>query len=51
MCTSIIFSPNDHYFGRNFDYEMSFGQQVVVTPEIMNLSFVKCQLLLHTMLW
>lgn len=28
MCTSIIFSPNDHYFGRNFDYEMSFGQHL-----------------------
>lgn len=32
MCTSIIFSPQDHYFGRNLDLEITFGQQVVVTP-------------------
>lgn len=41
MCTSIIFSPNDHYFGRNFDYEMSFGQQVVVTPRNYEFKFRK----------
>ena len=32
MCTSIIFSPRDHYFGRNLDLEVTFGQQVVITP-------------------
>lgn len=32
MCTAIIFSPKDHYFGRNLDLEISFGQQVVITP-------------------
>lgn len=41
MCTSIIFSPKDHYFGRNFDYEISFGQQVTITPRNYNLKFRK----------
>lgn len=41
MCTSIIFSPNDHYFGRNLDYEISFGQQVVITPRNYSFEFRK----------
>ncbi|GAA3636615.1 choloylglycine hydrolase [Lactobacillus hamsteri] len=41
MCTSIIFSPKDHYFGRNLDLEVSFGQQVVVTPRNYNFKFRK----------
>lgn len=32
MCTSIIYSSNNHYFGRNLDLEVTFGQQVVVMP-------------------
>lgn len=32
MCSSIIFSPKDHYFGRNLDLEITFGQQVIITP-------------------
>ncbi|EEJ72255.1 choloylglycine hydrolase [Lactobacillus ultunensis] len=41
MCTSIIFSPKDHYFGRNLDLEVSFGQQVIVTPRNYNFKFRK----------
>lgn len=41
MCTSIIFSPNNHYFGRNLDYEISYGQQVAITPRNYNLKFRK----------
>lgn len=41
MCTSIIFSPNKHYFGRNFDYEISYGQEVTITPRNFNLEFRK----------
>ncbi|WP_297819371.1 choloylglycine hydrolase [uncultured Lactobacillus sp.] len=32
MCTSIIYSSNNHYFGRNLDLEVTFGQKVVVMP-------------------
>ncbi|RVU70113.1 MULTISPECIES: choloylglycine hydrolase [Lactobacillus] len=39
MCTSIIFSPADHYFGRNLDLEISFGQQVVITPRKYEFKF------------
>lgn len=41
MCTSIIFSPKDHYFGRNLDLEISFGQQVVITPRNYVFNFRK----------
>lgn len=41
MCTSIIFSPKDHYFGRNLDLEISFGQQVVIAPRNFNFKFRK----------
>lgn len=41
MCTSIIFSPKDHYFGRNLDLEISFGQEVVVTPRNYEFKFRK----------
>lgn len=41
MCTSIIFSPKDHYFGRNLDLEISFGQKVVITPRNYVFNFRK----------
>lgn len=27
MCTSILYSPKDHYFGGNLDYEIAYGQK------------------------
>lgn len=33
MCTALSFSvAGHHYFGRNLDLELSYGQQVVITP-------------------
>ena len=32
MCTAISYYPKDHYFGRNLDLEISFGEEVVVMP-------------------
>ena len=32
MCTAITYSASDHYFGRNLDYEHSFGEKIVITP-------------------
>lgn len=32
MCTAISYKTNCHYFGRNLDWESSFGEKVVITP-------------------
>lgn len=32
MCTAITYRTRDFYFGRNLDYERSFGECVAVTP-------------------
>lgn len=39
MCTSILYSPKDHYFGRNLDYEIAYGQKVVITPRNYEFEF------------
>lgn len=41
MCTAITYHTKDHYFGRNLDYEITFGEQVVMTPRRFKLSY-KC---------
>lgn len=34
MCTALSFQVDScHYFGRNLDLELSYGQQVVITPQ------------------
>lgn len=32
MCTAVSYYPKDHYFGRNLDLEISFGEEVVIMP-------------------
>lgn len=32
MCTAATYKTKDHYFGRNLDYEFSYGESVAVTP-------------------
>lgn len=49
MCTSILYSPKDHYFGRNLDYEIAYGQKVVIHQKIMNSSLPIYQLKNHIM--
>lgn len=39
MCTSISFKTQDHYFGRNLDYEFSYNESVTVTPRNYKWSF------------
>lgn len=39
MCTAITYSASDHYFGRNLDYEHSFGEKIVITPRNFPLPF------------
>ena len=39
MCTAITFHTYDHYFGRNLDLELSYGEKVVITPRNYPLHF------------
>lgn len=32
MCTAVSFNKTDHYFGRTLDYDVRFGDSVVITP-------------------
>ncbi len=32
MCTALTYKTKGTYFGRNLDYEFSYGEQIVVTP-------------------
>ena len=32
MCTAVTYKTDDFYFGRNLDYEFSYGESVTVTP-------------------
>ncbi len=32
MCTAVTYLAEDFYFGRNLDYEFSYGENVVVSP-------------------
>ena len=46
MCTAISETSQNHYFGRNLDYEHSFGEKVVITPRNYAFSFTngeKCE--------
>lgn len=39
MCTAVTYKTRDHYFGRNFDFEMSYGEGVVIVPRAFPLEF------------
>ena len=39
MCTAITLSNKDFYFGRNLDYEFSYGEEVVILPRNYPLQF------------
>lgn len=39
MCTAAAFRPKDFYFGRNLDYEVSFGEAIAVTPRNYPFNF------------
>ncbi len=40
MCTAIHYSGDGCYFGRNFDFHMTFGEKIVLTPRRIKLSFI-----------
>ena len=39
MCTAATYTANDFYFGRNLDYERSWGESVAITPRKFPLGF------------
>lgn len=39
MCTAAAYRPNDFYFGRNLDYEVNFGESIVITPRNYEFDF------------
>ena len=39
MCTGILYNSDNHYFGRNLDLEISFGQKVTITPRNYEFKF------------
>ncbi len=39
MCTAVSFIGGDHYFGRNLDYEITFGEKICIMPRNFTLSF------------
>lgn len=39
MCTAVTYHTKDFYFGRNLDYERTFGESVVVMPRNFPLKF------------
>jgi len=41
MCTAVTYKTKDFYFGRTLDYDMSFSEEVTVTPRNFSLSFRK----------
>lgn len=41
MCTAVSYHTKDHYFGRNLDFECSYGESVTITPRRFCLAFPK----------
>lgn len=39
MCTALSYKNKDTYFGRNFDYEFDYGEEVVITPRNYPFNF------------
>lgn len=48
MCTALSFTVDGHhYFGRNFDYERSYGEEVVISPANDPINFYQMPTLEH----
>lgn len=39
MCTALTYKTGDFYFGRTLDYEVSYGDEIVVTPRNYPINF------------
>lgn len=47
MCTAVTLMTKDHYFGRTFDWEVSYGEKIAVTPRNVPLYFRQKPTLQH----
>ena len=47
MCTAVTFQPNDLYFGRTLDYEISYMEQVTITPRNYPFHFRRMPAIKH----
>ena len=47
MCTAITFSRNDFYFGRTLDLEVTYGEEVVISPRNFPMPFLESSALEH----
>lgn len=45
MCTAVTYQGKHHYFGRNLDFEYSYGESVVITPRNYPFHFRKQELM------
>jgi choloylglycine hydrolase len=43
MCTAVTYKTRHHYFGRNLDLDLSYGETVTITPRNFPFSFRKAQ--------
>lgn len=43
MCTAVSVTAKDHYFGRNLDYEHTFGEKITITPRNYEFHFTNGQ--------
>ena len=43
MCTAVTYKTKDHYFGRTLDYDVSYQENVVVTPRKFPFHFRKVE--------
>ena len=41
MCTAATYKTKDFYFGRTLDYEFSYGDEVTIHQETLNLNLEK----------
>ena len=39
MCTAVEYRKNKIYFGRNLDYDFSYGEEVVIIPRNYKFNF------------
>ena len=40
MCTAASYKTDNFYFGRTLDYEMSYGEEIVIMPRNFPLKFM-----------
>lgn len=43
MCTALSFTKKEHYFGRNLDWECSYGEKVCILPRNVPLTFRRAE--------